>query len=94
MYCLDAMLIRAKKKCSLFISDNQGKVINTNFWLLNSKERKSFILTTCTRLNVWRRTVDSDRKQNTFKYTLQNEKGEVTSVCKTFFNDFGIQKNE
>ncbi|KAG5862079.1 hypothetical protein JTB14_024279 [Gonioctena quinquepunctata] len=65
--------------------EDQRQILNTNFWRLSTKERKAFILNTCSRLEVKRRTTESVRKQNTFKYKLKTANGQMVEVCKTFF---------
>ncbi|KAK4873128.1 hypothetical protein RN001_015157 [Aquatica leii] len=74
-----------KKKCPSRISEQTRTNINTEFWKLSNKERRTYLLNTCKRLQVKRRTCEnSSRKQNTFKYFMTNDvNGEVVEVCKT-----------
>lgn len=48
-------------------------------------ERKTFMLNSCERLLVKRRTVENSRKQNTFQYRLKNKDGKNVKVCKVFY---------
>lgn len=77
---------RCRKRCLESFPEDQRNILNTNFWKLPSnEERKAFILSTCSWLNVKRRITESERKQNTFKYNLKIADGEIADVCKTFF---------
>ncbi|KAG5875801.1 hypothetical protein JTB14_016817 [Gonioctena quinquepunctata] len=73
---------KCKQMCFNNIADDQRQILNTNFWRLSTKERKAFILNTCSQLEVERRTTESVRKQNTFKYKLKTTNGQKVEVSK------------
>lgn len=86
------LAIIAKKKCSEKLDDNQRNQINKQFWDYSWSERRAFILNSCTRSEVKRRTTGSEQKlkQNTFKYFLKDNSDNRHEVCKFFFNNTGL----
>lgn len=75
------LLLYGIKLCIEVMPEDQRKIINSG----RCYKRKAFILYKCSRLNVKHRTGESNKKQNSFKYTLDDKKSKATKVCKTFF---------
>lgn len=76
-----------KKKCVDRINLEQRVSINLQFWNSLWSERRLFILNSCKRYEVQRRTktADSYTKKNTFKYFLKDVNDVEYEVCKVFF---------
>ena len=73
------------KKCSEKFSDDVRKTINHQFWLLNYKERKMYVINHVEVTPVQRRRGDNpDKKNKSLSYKLKN-KGKLEAVCKKFF---------
>lgn len=82
--CLDKCIY----KCAQKVSENQRKEIFSNYYKLDAKEKKMFILNTTVMFNPERRrkgkNVTNSKKKNSFKYffTLENDN---IQVCKLFY---------
>lgn len=71
------------KKCTSKFSQTCREAIHKQFWSLSWKEQKSFILNTCARKEVNKKSDDSSRNLS-FIYKFSVE-GKNELVCKTFF---------
>lgn len=77
------------QKCAKKISIERRNFINAEFWkIIESTERKSFILHHVSKIPVKQRTVrnvDKFRRNQSFQYSLKDHNGTTQIVSKTFF---------
>lgn len=74
------------KRCKSLISEEQRRAIHEKYWLLSWMQQRSFILNSCSRVSVKRRTTATDSQRNaTFIFRLKGNNGKLTDVCKTFY---------
>ena len=73
-----------KRKCNGKFSEEQRVKLNAEFWQLNWYNRKLFVINTCKRKPVSRRTAGPSQRSVTVSYFLDNGT-EPVSVCKAFY---------
>ncbi|XP_065677369.1 uncharacterized protein LOC124808549 [Hydra vulgaris] len=84
-YALKPIVDCCKKKCISKINEGRRIEINAQYLKLGWKERKTFILNTCDRMPVKRKSVEDGARKNTWKYFFSNKDSIKQSVCKKFF---------
>lgn len=75
---------KCRRKCVSKITEMQRNNINSQFWNLNWKERRSFILNYSGRVDTKKPSVEPKRK-NTYIFSLCDEGRQRHRVCKPFF---------
>lgn len=80
---------KCKMKCASFFSEIRRNEINKQFWDLSYAERRSFVLNSCERLEIKRRTTEGADgaygRHNVFNYNLKDIYGETKHICKHFY---------
>lgn len=84
-----------KRKCNDKISQDRREAIHTQFWELEEKERKVYVLGHINKSTVGRRTTeDKSRRGKKFTYNLRTADGKRKIVCKKIFlATLGYKKN-
>lgn len=75
-------------KCTQNLSYDQRCNLNHEFWKKSWIDRRSYVLTTCERLETKRKTAGAElnsKRTKTFQYFLLGEEGKKVRVCKKFF---------
>ncbi|CAH1103138.1 unnamed protein product [Psylliodes chrysocephalus] len=73
-----------KFKCTNAFSEEQRERINKEFWQLNLKEQKSFVMNS-TECKIPSRKTEGSKKNKTYTYFLKDISGIKMRVCKVFF---------
>lgn len=82
-----------KSLCCGKIGRERRVQINTWFWELSGTEQQSFVLQFSKRIPVERRRSPNIRRQFSYKYMLEDERGVPQDVCCAFFlNTLGYNK--
>lgn len=77
---------RCKRRCANMISTLRQEHINKQFWELDAFGRRNFMLNSCSRTSVKRRTAgENSRRNNSVQFYLTTQNGEKCRVCKVFF---------
>lgn len=77
---------KCQKRCNQLFNENQRNCIHKKYWSLSWLDQRKFILNTCSRVPVKRRTLGENSQRNmTFQYRLTGESGKQIDVCKKFF---------
>ncbi|CAH2020491.1 unnamed protein product [Acanthoscelides obtectus] len=70
---------KCKIRCSVLFSEDHRREIHNQFWELSHAERRSFVLSSCERLEIKRRTTENNAephvRHNVFKYTFKDSLG-------------------
>lgn len=76
--------VNCKFKCHSFFSEQDRTKTNQEFWKLNWKEKRTFVMNS-TENKIPRRKVEGSKKNKTFTYFLKDANGAKRRVCKIFF---------
>ncbi|VEN48358.1 unnamed protein product [Callosobruchus maculatus] len=84
IYCDLKLCTNCKFKCNSFFSEEDRTRTNQEFWELNWKEKRTFVMNS-TENKTPKRKVEGSRKNKSFKYFLKDASGAKRRVCKVFF---------
>lgn len=73
-----------KFKCTQFISEDERQIINKEFWSLNWKEKRAYVMSS-TENTIPKRKTEGSRKNKTFSYYYKTTDGVRKRVCKLFY---------
>lgn len=75
------------KGCAKKITYARQKVINNEYWQMNTTEQSTFVYNNVSQEQAKGRTSSdsNSRRSKTFKYYLPDEKGTTQEICKVFF---------
>lgn len=83
-----------KKKCTESFTDDERKNINTQYWQMTFSEKRNFISSYVTSLEVKRHRSRESRRNKTLRYYFKCRSGDRVEVCKIFFlSTLGYNKN-
>ncbi|CAH1969615.1 unnamed protein product [Acanthoscelides obtectus] len=76
--------INCKLKCRTFFTEEERNTTNHEFWKLDWKGKRTFVMNS-TENRTPKRKVEGSKKNKTFTYFLKDSSGTTRRVCKIFF---------